>query len=194
VTHVNAARRGVRNLVSVDFAVELAREALVERREPPLPPLVISDGIDHSSRHSYTELRRRVGEFDVQLYGIVINEPDEDVMAGEGRWAFEDLTRQTGRRTLSENADAALGRAALGELASTSGGASYAPQTGSEREPFDICTQIGLEMRRQYSIGFYPTDASGRTGRHKIRIRVIPREGAGSLRLSYREGYRPRKS
>lgn len=173
-------------------AVYLAGEKLRSRPSAKRALLVISDGIDHNSRHSYAELRRRVGEFNVQLYGIVTGETDEGVQAGEGRWAYEDLTRGTGRRILSENSDAALGQAALGEVARASGGASYVPQTESGRELFDICSQAALEMRRQYTVGFYPTDASGAARWHRIRVRVSPTAGAGRLRLTYREGYRPR--
>jgi hypothetical protein len=49
-----------------------------------------------------------------------------------------------------------------------------------------------------FSVGvvydMHPTDASGDARRHKLRVRVRPLAGAGRLRLSYRESYRPRKS
>ena len=69
-----------------------------------------------------------------------------------------------------------------------------APQTESERELFDICARIALETRRQYTVGFYPTAAPGKARWHKIRVRVTPPDGARRLRLSYREGYRPREN
>jgi Ca-activated chloride channel family protein len=167
-------------------AVYLAAEKMRSRPRAKKALLVISDGLDHGSRHGYTELRRRVGEFDLQLYGIGINGPRAS------GWVFEDLTRPTGRRMLPESADSAAGQAALDQMARASGGAAYSPQAESERELFRICEQVKLEMRRQYTVGFYPAGASGKTRWHKLRVRVTPPGGASRLRLSYREGYRPR--
>ena len=173
-------------------AVYLAAEKLRSRPTMKKALLVISDGLDHGSLHSFTELRRRVGEFDVQLYGVGINEQNTGTRVGSDRWVFEDLTRQTGRRTVSD--DDSLGLAALDEMARASGGASYSPPTGGERELFDICARIALETRRQYTVGFYPTAAPGKSRWHNIRVRLTPRGDAGRLRLSYREGYRPREN
>ena len=172
-------------------AVYLAAERLRTRPRAKKALLVISDGIDHGSRHSFGELRRRVAEFDVQLYGIGIDESNNMAQAGEGRWMFEDLTRRIGGRTSTGAVDAALGQAALGEVARASGGASYSPQTENERELFGICTRIASELRQQYSVGFYPAGVSKAARPHKIRIRVITPGAAGRLRLSYREAYRP---
>lgn len=175
-------------------AVYLAAEKLRARPAAKKALLVISDGIDHSSRHGFTKLRRRVGEFDVQIYGIGINGRDDAARPGTDRWAFEDLTRGTGRRTFADGEDVALGQAALDEMVRASGGASYTTQPESERELLGVCSRIGLELRRQYTLGFYPAGASAGARWHKIRVRVRPASGAGRLHLSYREGYRPRKS
>lgn len=174
-------------------AVYLAAEKMRSRPAAKKALLVISDGLDHKGRHSFTELRRRLGEFDVQLYGVALASPGDTALTTAGGWVFEDLTRRTGRRTLSEGADTALGRAALDELARATGGASYAPRDGSERELYGVCEQIALEMRRQYTVGFYPSAERTRTRWHRLRVGVRPPDGAGRLRLSYREGYRPRQ-
>ncbi|HWW73974.1 MAG TPA: hypothetical protein VNZ44_01180, partial [Pyrinomonadaceae bacterium] len=101
--------------------------------------------------------------------------------------------RRPGRRTLSESADAALGQAALDEMTRASGGTSYFPQTEGERELFGVCARIALELRSQYTVGFYPAGESNAPRLHNIRVSVSPSVGSGSLHLSYREGYRPRK-
>lgn len=175
-------------------AVYLAAEKLRSRPRAKKALLVISDGLDHHSRHSYAELRRRVGEFDVQLYGIGIDERTAGARTGAGRWVFEDLTRQTGRRTLAEVADAATAQASLDEMARASGGASYFPPAESERELFGVCERVALEMRRQYTVGFYPAGAAGAARWHKIRVRVNPPDGTSRLLLSYRKAYRPRQN
>lgn len=174
-------------------AVYLAAEKLRSRPRVKKALLVISDGQDHNSRHGYKEISQRVREFDVQLYGIGVADPNAEPRAGYARWVFEDLTRRTGRRTLLESADASFGRAVLDELSRASGGTAYFPRAESEPELFGICTQIALEVHRQYTIGFSPTLSPSEARWHKIRVRVSPPGGAGRLRLSYREGYQPRK-
>lgn len=149
--------------------------------------LVISDGQDDRSKHSYTELRNRLREFDAQIYTIGISDPAMDQFAGYRRWMFEDFTRQTGRRSFLLNAEAALGRAVLGEMARVSGGTTYSPERENEPELTGICTQIALELREQYTLGFYPGDlTSGKW--HRLKVRIEREQGSG-LSLSYRKGY-----
>lgn len=173
---------------SIYDAVFLAAGKLRSRPQAKRALLVISDGRDSNSRHGFKELRQRVREFDVQLYGIGIAGTTAS-QSGAYRWGFEDLTRHTGKPAFSQDTDAALGRAALDELARASGGTSYSQQTESEPELLGICAQIALELRRQYTVGFYPVGVSTDARLHKIRVRVRPAGGTGRLRLSYREGY-----
>lgn len=149
--------------------------------------LVISDGQDDRSRHSYNELRNRLREFDAQIYTIGIADPEMDQFAGYRRWVFEDLTRQTGRRSFLLNSEAAMGRAVLGELARVSGGTTYDAETESELELTGICSQIARELREQYTLGFYPSNLASKKW-HRIKVRVDP-QGASGLSLSYRSGY-----
>ena len=173
-------------------AVYLAAEELRSRPRAKKALLVISDGIDHGSRHGYKELRRMVGEFDVQIYGVSTTGRLEGARAGARLWAYEELTGRSGGRQSSETAEGGYGRAVLDEMARASGGASYDPLTESEGELSDIFARITLEVRRHYTVGFYPTVAPGDARWHKIRVRVSAPAGAGRLHLSYREGYRPR--
>jgi len=150
--------------------------------------LVIADGQDDRSKHSYNELRNRLREFDAQIYAIGISDPTMDQFAGYRRWVFEDFTRQTGRRSFLLNSEAAMGRAVLGEMARVSGGTTYSPESESEPELTGICTQIALELREQYTLGFYPSDLTSRKW-HRIKVRVDPLQGSSGLSLSYRKGY-----
>lgn len=152
--------------------------------------LVISDGQDENSKHSYAELRNRLRGFDMQIYAIGISHPAIDQFAGYHRWMYEDLTVQTGRRSFFENSETATGRAVLGELARVSGGTNYTPESENEPELAAICTQIALELREQYTLGFYPGDLTSRKW-HKIKVRVEPRQGSSGFSLSYRRGYEP---
>jgi len=150
--------------------------------------LVIADGQDDRSKHSYDELRNRLREFDAQIYAIGISDPAMDQFAGYRRWVFEDFTRQTGRRSFLLNSEAAMGRAVLGEMARVSGGTTYSPESESEPELTGICTQIALELREQYTLGFYPSDLTSRKW-HRIKVRVDPLQGSSGLSLSYRKAY-----
>ena len=171
-------------------AVYLAAGRLRESKITKRALLIISDGEDHNSRRSYKELRNRIRGFDVQIYAIGIDDSPNNSSTNSDRWAYEDLTRRTGRRTLLLNPEASLGGAVLDELARTSGGTAYFPETTSERELTGICRQIATEIHQQYAIGFYPTDMASGAKWHRLRIRVRPLDGSqGRLALSYREGY-----
>lgn len=150
--------------------------------------LVISDGQDDKSKHSYNELSTRLREFDAQIYTIGISDPAMDQFAGYRRWVFEDSTRQTGRRSFLLNSEAAMGRAVLGEMARVSGGTTYAPESESEPELIGICAQIALELREQYTLGFYPSDLTTRKW-HRLKVRIDPPQTSSGLSLSYRKGY-----
>jgi Ca-activated chloride channel family protein len=150
--------------------------------------LVISDGRDDHSDHSYNELRTRLREFDAQIYTIGIADQAIDQVAGYRRWVFEDFTRQTGRRSFLLNSEAAMGRAVLGELARVSGGTTYVPESESELELTGICSQIARELREQYTLGFYPSDSTSKKW-HRIEVRVDPLQSSSGLSLSYRNGY-----
>ena len=80
-----------------------------------------------------------------------------------------------------------MGRAVLGEMARVSGGTTYSPERENEPELTGICTQIALELREQYTLGFYPGDlTSGKW--HRLKVRIEGEQGSG-LSLSYRKGY-----
>lgn len=125
--------------------------------------LVISDGQDNNSRYTFKELRDLVKEADVQLYAIGIVDLLRDSELGP------------------------YGESVLEELARSTGGRAFFPS--SEIELVDVCTQIALELRHQYSIGYYPT-TDIRDGKwHKIKVKVDPPPGLPKLAVRAKEGY-----
>jgi Ca-activated chloride channel family protein len=144
-------------------AAYLGVEKVQQGRHNKKALLIISDGQDNHSRYTYRELRNRVKEADVQVYAIGITDP-ADSLNGFGRSILEEITRMTGGR-------------------------SFFPNAYNEPELVEICTRIALELRHQYSIGFYPTDLTSDTKWHKVQVKVHPPKGLGRLSLSYREGY-----
>jgi VWFA-related protein len=168
-------------------SIYLAADRLKESRNLKKTLLVISDGQDTSSTYNYNKLRNRLRVLDAQLYAIGIADPKLDQFAGYRRWFFEDITRQGGRRSFLLDSDAALGRAVLAEMSRVSGGATYFPETESESELAGICTQIALELRQQYTVGFYSKATDNNW--HRVKVRVTNTAKGSDLTLSYREGY-----
>jgi hypothetical protein len=52
----------------------------------------------------------------------------------------------------------------------------------------DAAASIALELRRQYSIGYYPIDLKQDGKWHKIKVRVNSLPGRALLRARAREG------
>lgn len=145
-------------------AAYLAVEKVQQGRHEKRAILIISDGQDNSSRYTYKELRNRVKEADVQIYAIGITDPYSDSLAGFGRSVLEEITRSTGGR-------------------------SFFPSAFNEPELVEICTRIALELRHQYSIGFYPNAPVDESRWRKVQVKVNPPKGLGRLSLSYKDGY-----
>lgn len=145
-------------------AAYIAVEKVQQGRQSKKALLIISDGQDNNSRYTYKELRNRVKEADVQIYAIGITDPANDSLAGFGRSVLEEITRMTGGR-------------------------AFFPNAYNEPELVEICTRIALELRHQYSVGFYPTDIQSDAKWHKVQVKVNPPRGLGRLSLSYRDGY-----
>jgi Ca-activated chloride channel family protein len=148
--------------------------------------LVVADGQDNRSKHTYRDLRNRLREFDAQIYTIGIADPAIDQFAGTRRWVFEDLTRQTGRPSFSTSSEAGIGRAVLAEMSRVSGGATYSAESENEPELTWICAQIATELREQYTLGFYPSQVTSQRW-HKLKVQIDARHH--NLSLSYRKGY-----
>ncbi|HKS40928.1 MAG TPA: VWA domain-containing protein [Blastocatellia bacterium] len=142
----------------------LAVEKVQQGRHTKKALLIISDGQDNNSRYTYKELRNRVKEADVQIYAIGITDPASDTLAGFGRGVLEEITRMTGGR-------------------------AFFPNAYNEPELVEICTRIALELRHQYSVGFYPTDMTSEAKWHKVQVKVNPPKGLGRLSLTYKDGY-----
>lgn len=169
-------------------AVYLAATRLREAKNLKKALLLISDGHDINSSHSYNKLRDRLRTLDAQIYAIGIADPELDQFARYRRWYFEDITRQLGPRSVHMSPESASGRAVLAEMSRVSGGTTYLPEMESESELAYICSQIAFELRQQYTLAFY-SNAAGNDGWHKLKVRVRKSQVHSNLKLSYRKGY-----
>ena len=124
--------------------------------------LIISDGQDNNSRYNFDELRRLVRESDTLIYAVGIQGPT------------------TGHLDV-------YGKLLLDELASTSGGRAFFPN--NTEEMYEAFEQIALELRRQYSIGYRPSNFSADGRWHRVKVKVTPPAGVKRLFVRNREGY-----
>lgn len=140
-------------------AVAFSLEQITRSRLQKRALIIISDGQDNRSRLDLGHIRRMLREADVTVYTILIGPL---------------LPRSNGG-------------AVMDELASASGGKSYFPSnTEKMSEAFE---QIALELRRQYSIGYTPSNfvADGKWRRSKVSV-TQPYESSG-LVVRSRAGY-----
>jgi Ca-activated chloride channel family protein len=142
------------------LGIEKARQG----KHPRKAILIISDGQDNSSRYTYGQLRNMVKESEVQIYAL-------------GIFSLYD------RNSTGDS----VGRSILEEVTSLTGGRAFFPDTPVELD--DVITRIALELRHQYSLGFYPTNTMREGEWRKVRVRVNPPRGLPRLNVRAREGY-----
>lgn len=131
--------------------------------------LLISDGNDNVSKHSFNVVRERLRESQAILYSINL--------------FSDELRASLGME----------GQAVMSELSSITGGMFLFPETKTKAEQaFD---QIALELRNQYLIGFKPSAESADGKWHGIKVKVTPSptalaRGVTKLSVRSRESYR----
>lgn len=127
-------------------------EKLRYRSNPRRALILLTDGQDNVSKHSYEKLRELLKQSEVVIYGLDRGDPS-DPLAG-------------------------FGEEVLGELTSMSGGAVFV--TNDELKLNQVFDSIALEMHHQYIIGFNPASLDGKW--HSIKIKVKPIEVPDSSR------------
>lgn len=113
--------------------------------------LVVTDGADNTSQHSFQELLERARQENVAIY--IVGMFDELALAVE-------VQRKDALEAL------------LTQLANASGGKAFFPDTVKECER--VCISIAQELRQQYAIGYYPRpklqDGSWRTVQVQLHL------------------------
>jgi len=129
--------------------------------------VIISDGGDNCSRHSYGEVKNALVESDVQVYAMGIFDPLDS--------------------TKKRPAEEVKGPGLLTELAELSGGRHY--PIGDLNDLPEISERIGMELRNQYVLGYSPVNLE-RDGKYRsIKLTLAPPVGMPKLRTQYRRGY-----
>lgn len=167
---------------SIYLAIEKVQEGRREREDKEkMAIVVISDGQDNNSRYSYGELKDRIREAGVLIYCIGILKPGEE-LEGYGRANLEELARISG------------GRAFFPPFAYLKDPIPDLTDNGLLPELTDICWRIAIELRNQYSIGYYPGKLKHDGKWHDIKIKIVNApKGMPRMKLQYRNKYQDRK-
>jgi Ca-activated chloride channel family protein len=139
--------------------VRLALHQVAQGNHTKRALIVISDGEDNHSRTTFNQLRRQLQEANVTVWTVLIG-------------------------PLPPRSN---GGAVMDKLASVSGGKAFFPRN-AEKMGEDFA-QIALELRRQYSIGYTPSNlvADGRW--HRVKVEVEPFAAAARVVVRTRQGY-----
>jgi Ca-activated chloride channel homolog len=142
-------------------AVYLGVEKVTRGAHRKRAVIVISDGEDNSSRHSFGELRRQLQEAGVAVYAVGVSD----------NW----LPKQ------------GVDRETLKRLAEATGGRAFFPDgAAGVSEAFE---RIALELRHQYSIGYRPSNFAADGRWRRVRVWVTPPPGVRRLHVRAKEGY-----
>jgi Ca-activated chloride channel homolog len=132
-------------------AVYLGLEKLKAARHQKRALLVISDGQDNCSRYRLRELSKHIKETEAIIYAFSIAE----VQGGD----CGQLCQMYSRR-------------ALDEMTEVTGGKAFFPTNLEELE--QAASQIALELRQQYSLGYIPMNSNQDSKWRKISVQVRP--------------------
>jgi Ca-activated chloride channel family protein len=171
--------------------------------------VLFTDGVDTTSRRaSYDSTIRATEEVDAMFYTIRY---DTSRDMGRGGWGNGNPPppRRTGRITM---ADVLAGILSGGNVTMTGQGSSGDYQKGKEYleaiatnsggRPFEASSMYNLdaafsgiaeELRRQYSLGYYPEVVGSVGDRKQIRVRVMRPEVVVRAKTSYIVGQSDRK-
>jgi Ca-activated chloride channel family protein len=125
--------------------------------------VVVSDGQDNWSRYTFGELADLLKEADVAVYAVGITDFEHDGILG-----------YDGARTLRN-------------MARLTGGEAYFPLT--DQGIFDACVAIAIRLRRQYSIGYYPSNATRDGKWHDVKVKLARNGDGPKLAVMHRGGY-----
>lgn len=145
-------------------AVAVGLEQLTKTAHNKRALIVLSDGGDNRSRLELAQLRRLVEESDSLLYAVgTLPQSAAKTPVGQMRAGF-----------------------ALERMAEASGGRAFFPSYGEQL--INVFTQIALELRQQYSLGYTPSNFVADGKWRKIKVEVTAAD-AQRLSVRSRRGY-----
>lgn len=147
--------------------------------------VVVTDGEDNSSRISFKNLIERAKEAGVLIYTIGMFESMNAAFRGDQRDGQSPFSHGFAsgvwQRGMADSRDE------LKNLAEVSGATAHFPTSLEECEK--AMWTIASEVSRQYSIGYYPSNASRDGKWRKIQIKIRVPDGNIPLMARTRAGY-----
>jgi Ca-activated chloride channel homolog len=131
--------------------------------------LVITDGEDNASRYSFEELVRTAQKSNAVIYTI-------GLLGEEEPGGLFKMSRGSHR-----------GAKILEKLAESTGGKSYFPK--SLGDVGETCVQIARDIRNQYTLAYYPTNARKDGSYRTVRVDVTAPDTHTKLSVRTRPGY-----
>jgi len=148
-----------------------AIDKLRRAQNPRRVLIVLSDGDDNASVHTFGDLRNRLGASDLTLYAVV---PPNEMLSILGQ-------------------DKGKGAGILKELTQATGGVTYLLDFPADqrnlRGAFD---QIAVELKNQYRIGFQADPPGHKKEWHRLKLNIDPgadKQEFRNLNIRMREGY-----
>ena len=109
--------------------------------------ILITDGADNVSRHSYEDLRKTLKQSQAIIYSVFMEDAGLDLFTDLGRGVLREITSNSGGAALSSLDNTAVPGA---------------------------LEMIAEELRHQYTIGFKPTSLDGKW--HTLKVKLEPDE------------------
>ncbi len=190
-------RDAVDETVRKQFADVTGRKAII----------VLTDGKDHGSTITSTQLLHSLQETDVIIYTVYFNTQfrrrprpdfgDRGVFGGGRRGGvfggripdnesyprFPRDERRGDMRNQRTDRESENAKEFLRRLSDTTAGRYYESDKSKFKEVFALIVD---ELRHQYRLGYYPPDESSVGKTHSIRVKVMRPDLAVRARLSYR--------
>jgi Ca-activated chloride channel homolog len=132
--------------------------------------LIISDGEDNASRYSFTDLLKQAQQSNAVIYCIGL--------LGE--------EHPGGLFKIHGGGDKQAAKI-LRDLAEATGGKAYFPRSLDQVEP--ICVAIARDIRNQYTLGYYPTNAKKDGTFRRVQIELSNHHDSRHYIVRTRPGY-----
>ena len=124
--------------------------------------LIVTDGEDNTSRNSLEKTIKEIQKTDTVIYTI-------------------GLLGQESKKS------AKTAKRALISIAQASGGIAFFPE--NVEDVHAICEQVAHDIRHQYTLAYYPSNAARDGSFRVVHVDVIPPRGMGRLVARTRNGY-----
>ncbi|HEV7701027.1 MAG TPA: VWA domain-containing protein [Pyrinomonadaceae bacterium] len=175
------ADTGARSLYDAIFA---ASNKMNGARNHKRLLLVLTDGADHSSKHSFKQLKAQLRTVNLPVYAVTFSSTNQRL------FSYSDMFGSGRRETLRAGETNDIDRGAVADLAKTTGGHSYDGNARNRAYLSSLMSKVRDEVKGQYVIGFYPDELDGKY--HKLTVTVAGQKQK-RLKISNRKGYQSPK-